>query len=65
MQIYNKTRSDFKSDEEWNSYIEEREDIIFNLTENIDIEWTRERIWKYEMQNWQDILKNENKRWIE
>ncbi len=48
MSIYNKTRSDFPSDSSWDAYIEEREDIIFNLTENIDVERTKERVKKYE-----------------
>jgi len=65
MGIYNKTQSDFKTDEEWNWYVEEREDIIFNLAENIDLEKTKELIWIYEQQNRMEIIKNKNKKIIE
>ncbi len=48
MGIYNKTQQDFKTEDEWNRYVEDREDIIFNLAENIDLDKTKERIRVYE-----------------
>lgn len=42
MSIYNKTREDFKTDLEWDRYIEDREDIIFNLTENVEVDKTKD-----------------------
>jgi len=65
MQIYNKIRSDFNSDAEWDAYIEEREDIIFCLTENVDVERTKERVKKYEAENKHLLIKNENRKRIE
>ena len=33
MRIYNKTEADFESADEFDEYLEEREDLIFDLTE--------------------------------
>jgi CDK-activating kinase assembly factor MAT1 len=40
MSIYNKREEDFKSSNLFDEYIEEREEIIFNLFEKIDYEET-------------------------
>lgn len=47
---------DFASADEYNDYLEQKEDIIFNLTERIDVEATAARLAKYERDNADSIL---------
>ena len=51
-------RVQFSSQEEQDSYVEEREDLIYNLTENENVEETQARIADYEKQNRIEISKN-------
>lgn len=46
--IYNKTEEDFKSLDEYNRYLEEVENIIFKLSNGIDVEETRAALSRYE-----------------
>ena len=58
---YNKKEEDFSSLREYNDYLEEVEDIIFNLTNGVDVESTKKRIDDYKRQNQTQIKKNRNK----
>lgn len=54
--IYNKTAEDFESLQAYNAYLEDVENIIFNLTENIDVEATEAEVNKYEADHKIEIL---------
>lgn len=43
----------------YDDYLEEREDIIFNLVEGIDVKATEERVKRYQRDNAENIAKNE------
>lgn len=58
---YNKKEEDFASLDEYNNYLEEIEEIICNLTNNIDIIGTNKRIDQYKTANRELILKNKSK----
>lgn len=58
---YNKKEEDFGSLDEYNDYLEDIENIIFNLTNNIDIIGTNKRIEQYKQANRELILKNKSK----
>mmetsp|Transcript_14460 Transcript_14460/g.36612 ORF Transcript_14460/g.36612 Transcript_14460/m.36612 type:complete len:165 (-) Transcript_14460:209-703(-) len=45
------TRESFEEEEEWNNYLEEREDIAFNLVEGIDVEESERRLRDVEASN--------------
>ena len=53
------TQDDFETLREWNDYLEQVEDIIFNLVNNIDKEETERTIAKYKESNKQFIKKNQ------
>ena len=44
-------REDFGSDAAWNNFLEEREDIAFNLVEGIDVEASERRLRAVEAEN--------------
>ncbi|CAK7897163.1 RNA polymerase II transcription factor B subunit 3 [[Candida] anglica] len=46
--IYNKTEEDFETLQEFNAYLENVENIVFNLTNNIDVEKTNADLNAYE-----------------
>lgn len=54
--IYNKTQEDFDSLAAYNSYLEEVENITFNLTQNIDVEATEKEVAQYEAEHKIEIL---------
>ena len=56
-----KTQEDFSTLREYNDYLEEVEDIIFNLANNIDVEETKRKIQDYKDYNKDFIKKNQNK----
>lgn len=62
MKIYNKRRENFETDGEYDLYLEEIEDIIFNLTEGIDIQETEARINQYKRNNKRIIALNNTKK---
>ncbi|KAG5678710.1 hypothetical protein PVAND_008358 [Polypedilum vanderplanki] len=58
---YNKKEEDFATLEEYNAYLEEIEEIIFNLCNNIDILETNKRIEQYKKENREITMKNRQK----
>ncbi|CAK0734242.1 hypothetical protein CVIRNUC_000403 [Coccomyxa viridis] len=57
--IYNKQESEFVSKDEWDNYLEEREDIIYCLVEKENVEQAEAKLAAYERSNLQDIIQNE------
>ena len=55
---FNKKEEDFEQLSEWNDYLEMVEDIIFNLTNGVDILGTNKRIAEYKERNKDFISKN-------
>eukprot|EP00127_Corallochytrium_limacisporum_P002942 Clim_evm31s143 gene=Clim_evmTU31s143 len=51
LRTYNKTEEDFKDLRLYNDYLEEIEDIVFNLTNNVDVDETKARVAKYREEN--------------
>lgn len=58
---YNKREEDFSTLAEYNDYLEEVENIIYNLTNNIDIMETNKRIEQYKKENKDQIVKSKSK----
>jgi len=58
---FNRQREDFDTLREYNDYLEMIEDIIFNLSNNIDILETNKKILTYKEQNKEQIIKNRSK----
>ena len=56
---FNKRREDFKSLRAYNDYLEEVEDIIFNLVNGTDIKETEAKILQYEAENKSSITANQ------
>ncbi|CAL5376397.1 unnamed protein product [Camellia sinensis] len=54
--IFNKREEDFPSLTEYNDYLEEVEDMIFNLVEGIDVPAIEEKIVEYEKENAEQIM---------
>ena len=55
---FNKQEEDFENLREYNDYLEMVEDIIFNLTNNLDILETNKKIQQYKEENKDNIMKN-------
>lgn len=53
---FNKREEDFDSRAEYDNYLEEREDIAFNLIEAIDVAGATERLARYERENADSIV---------
>ncbi|ORX39285.1 CDK-activating kinase assembly factor MAT1-domain-containing protein [Kockovaella imperatae] len=62
---YNKNEKDFATKREYNDYLEEAEDITFNLLNDIDVEATEARITEFARKNAEIIAANEKKRALE
>ncbi|XP_034476665.1 CDK-activating kinase assembly factor MAT1 [Drosophila innubila] len=58
---YNKREEDFASLEEYNDYLEEIEDIVYNLCNNIEIIETNKRIEAYKRDNREVIQRNKTR----
>ena len=58
---FNKQEEDFESLREYNDYLEMVEDIIFNLTNNLDILETNKKIAQYKEENKDTIVKNRSR----
>ncbi|KAJ4845809.1 hypothetical protein Tsubulata_008215 [Turnera subulata] len=56
--IFNKREEDFPSLREYNDYLEEVEDMIFNLVEGLNVPAIEERIRQYEQENAEQITIN-------
>ena len=54
--IYNKTEEDFEGLLEYNAYLENVENIIFNLSNDLDVEETEAELVKYEQEHKIEIL---------
>ncbi|XP_063296504.1 CDK-activating kinase assembly factor MAT1 [Pelobates fuscus] len=61
LKIYNKREDDFPSLRDYNDFLEEIEEIVYNLTNNVDIEDTRRKIDLYKNNNKETIQKNKVK----
>ena len=58
---FNKKEEDFATKREYDDYLEEVEDIIYNLSNNIDVIETNKKIEQYKKENKEQILKNKTK----
>eukprot|EP00887_Chlorella_sp_A99_P001423 scaffold8.g1423.t1 len=56
---FNKREDDFESRAEYDDYLEEREDIIFNLVEGNDVKAMEQKIEEYRKANAESIVRNE------
>ncbi|CCE86025.1 Piso0_005669 [Millerozyma farinosa CBS 7064] len=54
--IYNKTQEDFENLQDYNKYLENIEDIVFNLNNGISVEETQADLNKYEQEHKLEIL---------
>ncbi|XP_077586937.1 CDK-activating kinase assembly factor MAT1 [Stigmatopora nigra] len=61
LKIYNKRACDFPSLREYNDFLEQVEDVVFNLTNNIDVDDTKLRMEQYQRDNKDLIHKNKTK----
>ncbi|KAK2853137.1 hypothetical protein Q7C36_008338 [Tachysurus vachellii] len=61
LKIYNKRDVDFHSLGEYNDYLEQVEEIVFNLTNNVDIENTKQMMEQYQRDNRDIIQRNKAK----
>ncbi|KAI8063178.1 CDK-activating kinase assembly factor MAT1-domain-containing protein [Gongronella butleri] len=57
--VFNKRPEDFPSLRLYNDYLEEVEDITFNLMNGVDVDETEARITAYEMENRDNIAENQ------
>ncbi|VEU23934.1 DEKNAAC105160 [Brettanomyces naardenensis] len=58
LNIYNKKEADFPLTDDYNSYQEEIEDIVYKLLHKIDVEKTEEQLKEYSIANKQSIRMN-------
>ncbi|KAM7268898.1 hypothetical protein ACFE04_011064 [Oxalis oulophora] len=56
--IFNKREDDFPSLKEYNDYLEQVEDMTFNLIEGIDVQAIEEKISQYQKENAEQIMIN-------
>uniref|UniRef100_A0A3P8Y2F0 CDK-activating kinase assembly factor MAT1 n=1 Tax=Esox lucius TaxID=8010 RepID=A0A3P8Y2F0_ESOLU len=61
LKIYNKRDFDFSSLREYNDYLEQVEEIVYNLTNNIEVERTKQIMEAYQRENRDVIQKNKAK----
>ncbi|RXN17577.1 CDK-activating kinase assembly factor MAT1 [Labeo rohita] len=61
LKIYNKRELDFSTLKEYNDYLEQVEDIVFNLTNNVDVERTKQIMEQYQRDNKDVIQRNKAK----
>ncbi|MBN3307731.1 MAT1 factor, partial [Amia calva] len=61
LKIYNKRERDFPSLREYNDYLELVEEIIYNLTNNVDVENTKQAMEQYQRENKDVIQRNKVK----
>lgn len=60
--IYNKRQDDFPDLRSYNDYLEDVEDIIFNLIEGVDVASTEEKLMKYQNENYEAIIASRARR---
>ncbi|XP_018417549.1 PREDICTED: CDK-activating kinase assembly factor MAT1 [Nanorana parkeri] len=61
IKIYNKREEDFPSLREYNDFLEEIEEIVFNLTNNVDLDDTKKKLDMYQKLNKDTISRNKVK----
>ncbi|XP_043373554.1 CDK-activating kinase assembly factor MAT1 isoform X2 [Dermochelys coriacea] len=61
LKVYNKREDDFPSLTEYNDFLEEVEEIVFNLTNNVDLDNTKKKMDNYQKDNKEVIQKNKIK----
>ncbi|XP_069772383.1 CDK-activating kinase assembly factor MAT1 isoform X2 [Narcine bancroftii] len=61
LKIYNKREEDFHTLKEYNDFLEEIEDIVNNLTNNMDVESTKRKMEQYQNDNKDIIYRNKLK----
>ncbi|XP_028934675.1 CDK-activating kinase assembly factor MAT1 isoform X1 [Ornithorhynchus anatinus] len=61
LKIYNKREEDFPTLREYNDFLEEVEEIVFNLTNNVDLDNTKKKMEAYQKENKDVIQKNKLK----
>lgn len=61
LKIYNKRDFDFSSLREYNDYLEQVEEIVYNLTNNVDVERTKQIMEQYQRENRDVIQRNKAK----
>ncbi|XP_072283857.1 CDK-activating kinase assembly factor MAT1 [Pyxicephalus adspersus] len=61
LKIYNKREEDFPSLRDYNDFLEEIEEIVFNMTNNVDLENTKKKIDMYQKLNKDTIARNKIK----
>ncbi|XP_073494820.1 CDK-activating kinase assembly factor MAT1 isoform X2 [Phyllobates terribilis] len=61
LKIYNKREEDFPSLREYNDFLEEIEEIVFNLTNNVDLDDTKKKMEYYQKLNKDTIQRNKIK----
>ncbi|XP_062902637.1 CDK-activating kinase assembly factor MAT1 [Mobula hypostoma] len=61
LKIYNKREEDFQTLKEYNDFLEEIEDIVSNLTNNMDVENTKRKMEQYQKDNKDIIYRNKLK----
>lgn len=59
---FNKRRDDFDTDGQYDEYLEMVEDVIFNMTHNINVEETKAMVDRYRRENHEQIGQNHAKR---
>jgi hypothetical protein len=62
LSVFNKEEDDFDNKREFDDYLEEREDIMFNLVQGVDVKEMEARIKSYQEKNAESIAKNEARR---
>ena len=58
---YNKRQSDFSALKEYNDYLEETEEIIFNLCEGVETRATETKVEAYRRENAADIARRQQR----
>ena len=58
LKVYNKTEEDFPSLREFNDYLEDIEEIVFNFANTVDVEETTAKVEAYKKDNFKIIQKN-------
>ncbi|CAH1277144.1 MNAT1 [Branchiostoma lanceolatum] len=59
--LYNRQEEEFSGLREYNDYLEEVETIIFNLSNNVDVELTKKKVEEYQKSNKSNIQRNRSK----
>ncbi|CAI8508195.1 unnamed protein product [Pichia kudriavzevii] len=62
LSVYNKKEDDFQTSVMYDQYLEEIEEIVYNLLHRVDIERTEERLKQYSIENKQSIELNNAQR---